>query len=44
MEPKQFIEDKGGVVNIHFEPDGTYVRKDDVYRLMKEYVEYLANQ
>lgn len=40
MKPKQFTEEKGGVVHVHFEPKGTYIREDDVYRLMKEYADH----
>ena len=39
MKPKQFTEEKGGVVHVHFEPEGTYIRQDDVYRLMQEYAD-----
>jgi hypothetical protein len=34
---EQYMKNKGGVVHVHFEEDGTYIREDDVYRLMLEY-------
>jgi len=38
MNAEGFTKEKGGVVNIHIEPnDAIYIKERDVYRLMEKY-------